>query len=217
MSSKVQIANRAITKLGASRIISLTDSNTVASTINSMFEDVLKQELRRNNWRFAIKRTTLVQSADKPEWGYQNAYELPVDFLQLIQVNDKYIRPFGGQSFYSLEGRKVLTNLPAPLRLRYTYYVQDTSLFDPLFEEVLACKLAMESAEALTQNTQKRDLATREYQFAIQQAVRQTAIEVPPEQLPYGSWFDSRHLDEGFDNRDAQQTTDYFPTNTIIN
>jgi hypothetical protein len=198
MASKVQIANRAATKLGAQRIISLTDNTTVASTLNSMFDLVLDAELRRYRWSFAIKRDSLAALAGAPGWGYMYRYQLPVDLLHLIQVNDFYFRGTKQQTPWTIEGRELLTNIAAPLKVRYVRRITDTTLLDPLFVEVFSCKLAMESAEALTQSPQKRQLAQQEYEFAVKEAIRQNAIELPPDQLPWGSWLDSRESQDSY-------------------
>ena len=87
---------------------------------------------------------------------------------------------------------KLLTDLPAPLKVRYIHRVENMALLDPLFVEVLACKLALEACETLTQSGQKRQAAADDYRFSVSEAVRQDAIENPPDELPWGSWLDSR-------------------------
>lgn len=192
MPSKTEIANRALTKLGAKRILSLSDNGTEASVMNSMFDTVMDAELRRHRWKFAMRRDSLPALATAPAWGYEYAYQLPADFLALVQVNDLYVRGMKQQAPWTVEGDKILTNWPAPLKVRYIWRVDNVNLLDPLFVEVLACKLAYEACEALTQSPQKRQLAGDEYKFAVAEAVRQDAIENPPDELQWGSWLDSR-------------------------
>lgn len=192
MAGKVDIANRALTKLGAQRILLLTEASNEARVMNSMFDSVLDAELRRHRWKFAIKRDSLPALADAPAWGYSFSYPLPSDYLALVQVNDFYLRGLKQTRPWEIEGGKILTNFQAPLKIRYVSRVADITLADPLFAEVLACKLAMEACEALTQSPQKRQMAQEEYKFAVTEAVRQDAIESPPDELPWGSWFDSR-------------------------
>lgn len=195
MPSKTEIANRAITKLGGERILSLADTSREATTLNSMFDAVMDAELRRHRWKFAIRRSSLSALVDGPEWGYEYAYQLPADFLALVQVNDFYVRGLKQKTPWTVEGAQILTDFGAPLKVRYVARVSNLGTLDPLFVEVLACKLAMESCETLTQSPQKRQMAMEEYQFAVSEAVRQDAIENPPDELPWGSWMDSR---EGF-------------------
>lgn len=193
MASKVSIANRALTKLGAERLLLLSDDTKQGRTLNSMFDDVRDAELRRHRWKFAIKRDSLPALVAEPAWGYRYQYNLPTDYLSLIQANDVYIRPgMKGQALWSVEGRKILTNLPAPLVIRYVARIENTGLYDPLFVEVLACKLALEACEALTQSNTKYQALADAYEFALSEALRQDAIENPPDELPSGSWLDSR-------------------------
>jgi hypothetical protein len=192
MAGKVEIANRALTKLGAERILLLTDPNKEARVMNSMFDTVMDAELRRHRWKFALKRATLPALVATPEWGYAYAYQLPADFLALVQVNEFYLRGLKQKTLWTVESGQILTDLAAPLKLRYIRRVDNMALLDPLFVEVLSCKLAFEACETLTQSGQKRQAAGEEYRFAVNEAVRQDAIENPPDELPWGSWLDSR-------------------------
>lgn len=196
MASIVSIANRALTKLGEDRILLLTDDTKPARTMNSMFADVRDAELRRHRWKFAIKRGSLLALTEVPEWGYLYQYPLPADFLGLVQVGERYVRASDKSvAPWSVEGRRILTSLAAPLRIRYTARIEDPTLYDPLFVEVLACKLAYEAAETLTQSGAKLEAAGKAYTFALSEAVRQDAIENPPDELPQGSWLDARGAD----------------------
>lgn len=192
MSDKVSIANRALTKLGSSRILLLTDGSAGAQVMNSMFDSVFDAELRRHNWKFALARTSLPALATAPAWGYEYAYQLPADYLRLVQVNDFYVRGLKQKTPWSVEAGQLLTDYPAPLKVRYIRRVDNFGLLDPLFVEVLACKLAMEAAETLTQSGQKREMAHKEYEWSVSEAVRLDAIENPPDELQWGSWIDSR-------------------------
>jgi hypothetical protein len=181
MPSKIEIANRALTKVGAESIMSLTDNVKRAQIMNSMFDMIMDAELRRNRWKFSIRRDSLPALVSAPAWGYSYAYQLPADFLALVQVNDFYVRGLKQRAPWSVEGGQILTDFSAPLKIRYVAKVSSIDLLDPLFVEVLACKLALESCEALTQSAQKRQLAANEYDFAVSEAARQDAIENPPD------------------------------------
>ena len=204
MASKVSIANRALTKLGDQRILLLSDDNNAARTLNSMFDDVRDAEIRRCRWKFAIKRDQLVALVTAPSWGFKYQYPLPSDFLGLVQVGEFYVRTGrAGKTPWSVEGGNILTDFEAPLKMRYMARIDNPALYDPLFVEVLACKLALEACEALTQSSGKKQAASEEYKFAMSEAVRQDAIENPPDELPQGSWLDSRQDGYGYSSGDA--------------
>jgi hypothetical protein len=91
-----------------------------------------------------------------------------------------------------IEGRKILTNYAAPLRVRYVSRVEDTSQWDASFVEAFACRLAVEMAEDLTQSTGKKESAKDDYKTAIAKAIRADGIEQPPQDLPDDAWMLSR-------------------------
>lgn len=195
MASKVSIANRALAKLGEDRILLLTDDNKRARTINQMFDDVLDAELRRYRWKFTITRAELPALAEAPAWGYLYQYPLPADYLALVQVNDIYVRAGTGVALWQVESGNILTNIEAPLKVRYVKRVTNPGLFDAMFCEVLADRLAMEACETLTQSETKFTRVATQYKQDMQDAMRQDAIENPPDELPQGSWLDARNGD----------------------
>jgi len=76
-----------------------------------------------------------------------------------------------------MEGQQIITNDPGPLVLRYVRNVADTTLFDPLFDEALAAKVASETCDEITQSlTRKADLRD-EYRTHIFEASTTNAIE----------------------------------------
>jgi hypothetical protein len=197
--SDVLIANRALTKLGATRIISFGDDTKEARAITSLYDLVRDAELRRRKWRFSLRRTQLPALANSPDFGYAYAYQLPADCLSILSVGDvapgvdlSDYRTGLDMGLYQLEGRTILTDLPAPLNLRYKARVTDATQFDLAFVEALAARIAMELAEDLTQSAAKREQAGADYRVALREAVAANAIEVAPEVLPDDSWLLAR-------------------------
>lgn len=198
MASQVELANRALTKIGEARIMSLDDDIEAARVVASLFSVVRDAELRAHNWNFSIRRDALAALSTVPAWGYYYQYQLPADCLRVIQVGE-YLPPpsmsnyrMTSESEWQIEGGKVLTNLGAPLKIRYVSRVEDTGAWDALFVEAFACRLAVELCERITQSNTKRDAAWGEYEKALNSAVRSDAIENPSEPLPDDSWILSR-------------------------
>lgn len=199
MSSVVDIANRALTKIGASRIVSLSDDSTEAIVVNSMFMIVRDDELRAHNWNFAMARAQLSADATPPSFGYDQRFLLPTDCLRVLMVGD--ILPGGDLSDYrnaddsalwSIEGGYILISRDGPLKLRYLRRITDTAKWDSSFVEAFACRLAAESCEAITQSSEKRQMAWNEYDRAIRKAIRARAIELPPKAIADDTWVLSR-------------------------
>lgn len=197
MASEIEIANRGMTKLGAERISSFDDNTTESRAVKSLYDISRKAILRRALWSFAKKRTKLAAialPAGTEDWDYAYQYNLPTDFLRLIQVND-FTVPVGFNQArtredapYQLEGNRILTNYGPPLKIRYIADIIDPTKYDACFVEAFACQIAYECCETITQsNTKKADLA-REAKFWIMEAMKINQVEQPPESIHDGSW-----------------------------
>lgn len=192
--SNVSIANRALQMLGADSIINLTEDSNKARALNIAFEPVRDAELERRRWRFSIKRSSLAALAAAPASDYARQFQLPNDYLRLIpggalvsvaDVSD--FRSFTN-ALYSVEGDAVLTNLPAPLKIRYIARITDAGLFSPSFAEALAARLAHTCCERITQSDSKQQLAWGYYKQALREAAFANAIERPAESVGDDSW-----------------------------
>lgn len=193
MASIVGIANRALTKLGEARVISLSDSAKQAATINSMFDSVRDAELRAHVWSFAKARAALPALSTPPASGYSHQFQLPADHLRLLKVGQYPTYPRTSySSFYALEGGRILINQPGPLSIQYCRRVEDPNLFDALFIEALACRLAVESCEALTQSDTKFNRLVQMYDRALRDAIRANAVERASEAIQDDTWLTSR-------------------------
>lgn len=213
VASKVEVANLALTKLGDEPILLLTDDTKPARTLNRIFDLVADAEMQANWWKFTVKRTELSALAVAPAWGYQFQYPLPADYLGLVQVNEFYCHAASRQqTLWSIEAGRLLTNLPAPLKLRYVSRAA-VAAWHPLFVDAFACKLAMEACETLTQSDSKFQRLAKMYELAINRAHAMDAIENPPEEFPLGSWNTSR---EGDMTVAGGQDWQAFPSGVVV-
>jgi hypothetical protein len=204
MASRADIANLALLKLGSgTKITSLTDNSPAAATLNRCYDMMRQAELRANYWSFALRRTTVPKLAAVPPWGFKQQFGLPDDYLRLQQVNDFYIVPALSSytdydaSAYAIETNSdgvlcILTDYPAPLKLRYVRDVQDEGLFDALFTVSFAIRLAFECCEQITNSNSKKAQLKEDYKDAIKLAARTSAIEKPPQAIGDDSWMVAR-------------------------
>lgn len=197
--SNVSIANRALTKIGEGRITSLAQASESARVLNACFEQVRDAELRRRKWRFALARVSLAALADAPAFGYTRQFQLPSDCLRVWSVGEIATGAFPDQLYtsldaedYAIEGRVILTDLDAPLAIRYTQRVTDPVQFDAAFVEALAARLAYEIASSLGKAGSDRDDALRDYKMALAEAVHANAIEAGAQVIPDDSWLLAR-------------------------
>jgi hypothetical protein len=142
-------------------------------------------ELRAHAWNFAIKRAVLAPDETAPAFGYSWAFTLPPDYLRYVKVK-------GGLHDWKIEGGKLLTNEGNVLYLPYIYKVADPALHDPLFDEMLACRIGVQLCEARTQsNTKKADIWEL-YRDAKREARRMNAFENEAQEPPEDSYITVR-------------------------
>lgn len=189
MASDVSICNRGLQKLGAGRIVSLTENSTNARECAACYEELRDAELRAHTWGFAIKRVQLAADTSAPVFGPANSFTLPADFLRLLPVDPEDLT---NSEDWRIEGRKLLTNDSAPLNLRYIYQCEDANEMDALFRESLASRIAYELCEKITQSNQKKQAAANDYKRAINEAKRVNAIEKEAEESPEDTWVSVR-------------------------
>lgn len=199
--TSTDICNRALQKLGARRISSLSEQTPQGRACNTAYSMVKRSELRKRVWNFAIKRESLSADSPAPTWGRQNSFTLPSDFIRLansypedftnsssVGVSIAYSSTSIGGTDWVIEQDRILTNDGAPLQIRYVFDVTDTTLFDPIFSEALATAIAFEICEELTQSNVKKDQLGQHYKALIDEAKLANSIEVAPADPPPDSW-----------------------------
>lgn len=194
MASKVDIANFALMKLGEGTIMALTDNSEQARVMNLIWDMTQDSEFRNRVWSFSVKRAQLAASATAPSWGYDYQYPLPADFLRLLQADEVFPAPDMSDyrnmdaAIYRIEGNAILTNLSAPLKIKYVARITDTGLWDSGFVSVMASRLAVEACHRLTSKEGYVEVLQRDYRNAVADAMRANAFEKAPEALPDSAW-----------------------------
>lgn len=179
------ICNLALSKLGESPLEAIDANGSPASRMCYMhYHPVRREVLMAHRWSFATRLAQLdcsdesvdgsgsaaqtgsasagESSSAAPEAetlppGALLPHSLPQDCLRVLEVN---------QHNWVLRGRSIYC--PGQLiRLLYIADVEDPALFDPLFAEALASKLAIRLCIPLTSSTTARKALTEEYQRTI--------------------------------------------------
>jgi hypothetical protein len=185
MASEVDICNRALQKLGASRITALDENTPNAVACNFNYTIIRDREFRKHLWNFTLKRVTLAASSTTPDFGFSYAFPLPSDWIRNNPPNDVDVD-------WKIEGRSILTSAGDTLELPYVSRVTDTTQFDELFNETLACALALEMCEEITQSNTKKDILIDEYKRCVMQAKQVDAIEVASDEPVEDPWITAR-------------------------
>jgi len=144
MASEVEICNLALARCGQGPIVNILDDNRNARLCNLHFDAKRDALLRRYRWKFAIKRASVNASATAPVYGYSLAYLQPTDCLRVVSVNDldPEFDPDLDPSIWDIEGENIVTDLAAPLMIKYIKRVEDPNEFDAAFADALAAYLA---------------------------------------------------------------------------
>jgi len=199
MASEVDVCNLALQKMGARRIVSLTEDSPNARDCNAVYATLRRVELRKNVWNFARKRALLAPDAETPDFGFALQFSLPADFIRMTQNNRGEVSGVGrrrtlGQPVvdYQIEGRKLLSNEGTEIRLLYVSDITDPNLFDPLFVDALASRMAEVLNEKINQSNSKKTTAKQDYKDAIAEAKRTNAIENQPVISAEDSWNSER-------------------------
>lgn len=202
MSSEVEICNRALRRVGARRITSLTtDSSKEAESCAEFYDPLRKAMLREHVWNFAVRRAQLSQTATTPTTEWQYEYQLPTDPKHLKTVHVAGNEAMTGRLAYSQEADKILTDATT-VYLTYVADISDTSEFDPLFAEALSHRLARDLALDVAQSNTTAELMDKLYMDALHDAFTSNAMDNYPEALPESPWVSIRSRKDQIFNDD---------------
>ena len=194
--SQTRVANHALQKLGAALISSMEEDTREARTVKACYSILRDRELRAHSWNFSIKRAALAPSATVPAFGFAKAFPLPADCLRILPPArhvDWTIENINGVSH-------ILTNEGTVIYLRYVARITDEAVFDELFVDMLACKIAWHCCETITQSNQKKADVMQEYKDARAEARRINAFEQATPQEPEPPWLVARRAGSGEQN-----------------
>lgn len=189
MASNVEICNMALQKLGAKRITSLSEDSVNGRACNLAFEPTKLAELERHAWSFATTRAELAADSAEPAFGRARSFTLPADFVRLL---DDYVEDNTLAKDWEIEGKKIYTDDSDPIYIRYVYNVTDPNEMSPLFREALACKMAYQMCEELTQSNSKKAEVQDAYKEAIKEAKKSNAIQKVAQMPPEDPWVTCR-------------------------
>ena len=207
--NEVTICNFALVKLGVHPISSLTDTTKEAGACNRFYENVRDAVLSEHPWGFASKRDTLALLTETYS-GYDYAYAYPSDCITALKIYnasgadsgtyfnvdaDSY-STYGRIEFKlgvndALDQRIILTNAESA-ELIYTARVKNANLFDMMFIEALASKLAAELSLPLKGDSRMQQLFAQEYLYKLGQAKVKSSNEGYQKQVVRSAFTDAR-------------------------
>ena len=146
-SSEVSICNLALYHCGQPPIQSIDNPETdIERTLRDIYPAVRDTVLREHPWNFAQALYTSLKSGDGiGKW--ENAYDLPSDFIRLNSVGEDFQRP---NRNYFMGDNKIYANAGNSLTIWYNKRVTDVRIMDVGFKTYLALRVALEVAPAVT-------------------------------------------------------------------
>ena len=178
--SDIAVANRTLTKLGSTRIITSFDDDTrEARLISLVYNDIRDSLLREHTWRFAKKRVQLASSTDTPLFADGRKYfPLPSDYIRAVTSSDAYIA-------WEIEGSNILYQGDA-FDLIYISRIEDPTKWDSFFTEALIYRLAQEISIPLlgSESVGIHDRMAKLYQETLSKARHYGSVEIDQIQVP---------------------------------
>lgn len=190
MATGVSICSNALLMLGSQTINDFDESVDRAKIAANLYPTVRDDLLRTHPWNCTIKRVLLAPDTTPPAFGYDNQFELPADFLRVLEVGQA-----GIQIDYLVEGRHILANAIS-VELRYVYLNLVENTWDAGLVALMTLAMAAAMAYAITQSAAVRDSLKQELEMAKKVARAVDGQEDPPQTLGderlYASRFGAR-------------------------
>lgn len=132
-----------------------------------------------------------INSGPQSQTFTNNVFRLPNGFLKQAPSDPKSgMRwslggPHGSwQDDWLFEGNYIVSSDVGPIMIRFVADCADVSTMGDMFCEMLACRIALEVVERLTQSTSKLDAIAKIYEKFATEARRTNAIEIGSEDPP---------------------------------
>lgn len=184
MATNLEIANRALILIGGRTVLSLNEGNKEARLCNEAFDGCRAAVLRSYPSKFAITRAVLTITDEAPAFGFANSFELPDNFIRLVELNE-------GEEQYEIEGGFILSD-SSELRLKYVWDFKGPNYPDTIWNEALAIYLGWTISYSLTQSGELRDRMWMDYEKVMKTARWVNSKEGPAKQLTAEQYLDSR-------------------------
>jgi hypothetical protein len=199
MLSRTQVTNEALRMIAANLVADFDEDTESARQAKSAYDQVVRAELEAHAWFFAKTQASLVESGTPPAHKFARAFQLPGDFLRLVEIRDRWVFSVirnvdtDPVPLYELNGRTILSDFGAPLPVTYIRdMTADPTQWSPLFADVVSAALALKLAMPLTKSEGMVEMCEKMHRRALARASKANAIQMPPQNIPDGSWMAAR-------------------------
>jgi hypothetical protein len=185
LASEVNVANLALTDLGADRIIALTEDSENARKVNAVFALLRDAELRSHPWNFATQRRNFNQTTNTPAFGFDNEFQIPSDVIRILTSENR------NYDDWVREGDKILIN-DTSFKARCIIRITDPVIWDEAFVAMFAARLTAELAYSITDS---RTIAADKWSIYREKKRLTSGIDAQegtPMEMLADEWLDSR-------------------------
>ncbi len=152
----VALCSRALIRLGAAPITSFSDGTAESEIAGALYGPTRDAVLSAYTWSFASGQVNLTALSTAPVADYQNAFQLPNDFLRAISAG----QGGRGRGLNYRIARGALHTDAEDVVLTYIFRPEEEE-FPPYFDMVLIARLAAEFCIPVTENTSRADALYR--------------------------------------------------------
>lgn len=175
----VSICSNALLMLGAQTINDFADQLNLdrAKLCANLYPTVRDDMLRSHPWNCAIKRAVLAPDAVAPAFGYTHSFELPADFMRVLEVGTN-----GSQIDYLVEGRTIQADTTV-LELRYVFRNEVENTWDAHLVKLVTLAMAAALAYPVTQSSALQQSFEQKLEMTLKRARAVDGQEDPPQTL----------------------------------
>ncbi|WP_256666414.1 hypothetical protein [Pseudomonas sp. FSL R10-2964] len=179
MATGVSICSNALLMLGAQTINDFADQLNLdrAKLCANLYPTVRDDMLRSHPWNCAIKRAVLAPDAVAPAFGYTHSFELPADFMRVLEVGTN-----GSQIDYLVEGRTIQADTTV-LELRYVFRNEVENTWDAHLVKLVTLGMAAALAYPVTQSSALQQSFEQKLEMTLKRARAVDGQEDPPQTL----------------------------------
>ena len=179
MATGVSICSNALLMLGAQTINDFADQLNLdrAKLCANLYPTVRDDMLRSHPWNCAIKRAVLAPDAVAPAFGYTHSFELPADFMRVLEVGTN-----GSQIDYLVEGRTIQADTTV-LELRYVFRNEVENTWDAHLVKLVTLAMAAALAYPVTQSSALQQSFEQKLEMTLKRARAVDGQEDPPQAL----------------------------------
>lgn len=181
--SKTDIANLALDHISQKPVTDITESGASSKEeqiLSRWYDQTRLVLLQMYDWNFATKRALLPKLTSSPAFGYQDAYQLPSDFVQLLTIGDNV---YEWDKDFAIEGDEILSRYSYSqtdgLPIRYTMDYENVAGMSPLFIQAFSLLLAANVCYQMKNNTSEVQRLKQEFLLVMKMAKQADAKASP--------------------------------------